>query len=272
MGAYRVASLAVLVVAAAVVGAAPGDSPIELPKPAVVPAPMPAPGTLLVLGGDQLYVINSKVDASVRAHPRGLVKVEKKKGPRDISAKFVDGLGQVEDREYAGPFVFVVKAVGKGQVELDVIPYGHKSDDEIVSTVFNVDASIGGCPDPPPVPPKPDPNPQPKPVPMADLAWVIVVEETTARTPAIAKVLNDTAFWTGLSARNVTYRFYDKDSPDLAGKNYDGYVDPTTGKRVLYAKTIGLPYVLYLDKKGVRLKIEELPASTSDIDASIKGK
>lgn len=154
-------ALALVVLGAGFLGAAPTDpvpfSPFPVPPPAPpLPAPAPAPpGTVLNLTSDVLYIVNSKTDAVLRAHPAGLVKVTKEAGPLRIRGKFVDGTGGVETRTYAGPCVFTVEALPNqtGRVELDLIPVGFKDEKEILTAP--VDVNSGQAPQPPPI----DPNP-----------------------------------------------------------------------------------------------------------------
>lgn len=185
----RAAACCLLASCAAAIAAAPPES-IRLPKQPTVPSPMPAPGGVPKLSGDALYVIDCKVDCVVRAHPAGLVKVVKKKGPRDITAKFVDGTGSVEDRTYDGPFVFVVTAAGTGRVELDVIPIGLKAESEIVSAVIDVDAGRGPRPPPPnpdPKPPEPEPEPDPIPPPKPAAVFKVLLVYESGDTPTAAQ-------------------------------------------------------------------------------------
>lgn len=225
--------LVVGLVAGTLGAAPPADGPISLPKPAVVPQPLPVPGAVVKLAADQLYVVDCKVECVVRDHPKGLVRVAKKKGPRDFSAKFVDGTGGLEDRTYDGPFLYVVQAVGTGRVELDVIPVGFKSEAEIVTAT--VDVSAGQGPQPPPVPPKPDPTPDPAKV---DSVWVIVVEDAAGpRTVETAKALND-PFWQTLRPKN-DWRHYLNTSKVAVDNGYTKVAEKT-----------GFPAVLVMDANG----------------------
>ena len=119
-------------------------SPIRLPviSRVVTPAPMPAPDTPVAFAAGTVYAFDSSVKCSVRAYPAGCVTVAEKKGPRDISAKFVGGTGEDEDRSFDGPFVYVVRATHAGCVELVITPFGFKSEDEVRSVKFDV---LGGC-------------------------------------------------------------------------------------------------------------------------------
>lgn len=250
-------SVAALFLAASV-GIAADTPGIRLPTTPVIPQPMPPappPDSVARLTGDQLYVIDADNPIRVLVSPMNLVKVTKDTGPIKIRGTFVDGVpGRSETRTYAGKSVYVIEAIGTGRVELLVIPTGDaKTDDEgVIRRTVDVDANLAPIP-----PPKPDPKPDPKPV---NAAWVIVVEETSARTPAIASVLNDLTYWNGLEARGTHWRFYDKDSPDAKAKNYPQMV-----------AGVDLPAILLLDGTGKKLSAAKLPATTAGVDSLLKG-
>lgn len=194
------------------IGAADPVWPL-IPTRPVVPQPMPMPRAdePIQLAGDQWYVINSKVECIVRAHPAGLVSVVAKRGPRDISARFVDGDGTVQDRSYDGPYIYVVRAAGKGDVELDIIPVGVKSEKDIITDKLRVDANLAPIP-----PPKPDDPPAPAPVKSFRVIWVTESGATLTATQtgvlnakAIADYLNATCTKDGTTAG---WRRYDKDT------------------------------------------------------------
>ena len=88
-------------------------------------------------------------------------------------------------------------------------------------------------------------------------AWVVVVEETSDRNVDTAKIASDGAFWRGLEARGVSWRFYDIDS-----ENAKSYVQE--------AKKTGLPSLIILNAKGKVLKSCLLPKSTLEIDLIVK--
>jgi hypothetical protein len=94
--------------------------------------------------------------------------------------------------------------------------------------------------------PKPEPTPIPDPTPIIDTkpdpaktegSWVIVVEQTEARTPAIARIMSDTPYWQSLIARGLNWRHYDADAADA---------EPFAA----LANKVGLPAVLILGGKG----------------------
>lgn len=119
-------------------------------------------------------------------------------------------------------------------------------------------------PDPWPGPspePKPDPKPGPDPAPppVTGTVFLVVVEESSNRTPELARVLNDTAFWVGLNSRDVAWRMYDMDSADVVRLGY-----------LPHANKVGVPAVLTLDKSGKVLDVRRLTA-TADVDAALKG-
>jgi hypothetical protein len=125
-------------------------------------------------------VIDSDMPVIVLASPPGLVTVTTDTGPLKIRGKFVDGSGKTETRTYKGKSVTTVEAIGKGDVELLVIPEGVKTEGEILRRRLAVDA---GTPDPPPGP-GPGPNPpqpiDPAPIPVAGFRVLIVFEEKDA--------------------------------------------------------------------------------------------
>ncbi len=139
-----------------------------------------------------------------------------------------------------------------------VLGWWTKGEIEGSSTTITVEATKGDTL--PPVPdPKPGPQPDPKPGPVGTAAYLVVVEETSARTPEQARVLNDLAYWTKLKDKDVKWRFYDRDSQDAKALNY---VAPATAK--------GLPALLTLDKTGVIIDARRLPLTTAGIDAILK--
>lgn len=251
LGSFRLTFLGVLLSALTVLAA---DGPIRLPVAPPIPSPMPAPpepGAVLRLAAGEWYAVESDVELVPLCYPRGLVKFAKKK-PGTFLGKFAGGNGQVEERELKGPFVYLGTASGTGRAELFFVPLGLKAEADIAFSVIDVDAGEGPCP-----PPKP--KPEPKPLPKVDVAWVVIVEETDARTAATAKVLGDLAYWQGLKARGIDWHFYDKDSPDAKVRNFD-----------TFAAEIGLPAVLLLAADGKKVGGFKLPATTADIDAKLK--
>jgi len=74
-------------------------------------------------------------------------------------------------------------------------------------------------------------------------AWVVVVEETSQRTPEITRVVTDAAFWQSVRDRGLNWIIFDKDQPEAAGQvkalagKLPGIVIQTPGQqsKVLYA-------------------------------------
>ncbi len=85
-------------------------------------------------------------------------------------------------------------------------------------------------------------------------AWVIVLEETQERTPAIAKLCSD-AYWDTLEKRDLKFRFYDDDSSDA-----DAYLKS--------AKSI--PWLLVMSADGKVLASEKLPENVDALDSVVK--
>jgi hypothetical protein len=88
-------------------------------------------------------------------------------------------------------------------------------------------------------------------------SWVVVVEETSERSPAVARVQADSAYWDSLEGRGLKWRFYDVDSPDAAS-----YVKP--------AKEAGIPALVVVAPEGRLLAAKPIPATTEGIDAIVK--
>lgn len=90
-------------------------------------------------------------------------------------------------------------------------------------------------------------------------SWVIVLEETSERTPAIAKVLTNEAFWSGLVDRGLKRRLLDKDNPDASP--YRSIADKH-----------GLPCLILLAPDGTPLHSGPLPETREAMEAIVKEK
>lgn len=115
--------------------------------------------------------------------------------------------------------------------------------------------AICGCDVSPLFPPVPRPPIVDPVTPITDAAWVLVLEESSDRTPEMAALLAD-PWW---HSSGVKFRVYDKDSADAAD----------------VVKAVGntpLPALLIVDPKGKRLHVGKLPASIDGIKALIGGK
>jgi hypothetical protein len=104
------------------------------------------------LGQDQLYIIDSDVDAIVLTSPVGLIKVTKDAGPLKIRGKFVDGTGANETRTYKGKAVFTLEPIGTGKAEVIIIPAGALLETDVIRKTLDV---TGAGPPTPPDPPSP---------------------------------------------------------------------------------------------------------------------
>lgn len=222
------------------------------PPPTVPPTPPPPSGTV-VLRLDSLYVINAKVDSSVRGYPAGLVRVTKETGPIKIRGKFIDGTGAVETKTYPGPFVFIVEAIGTGTVDIVSTPFGLKTDAEIEVKTILVDT--GTAPIPPPNPKPPEPV---DPVTKVDKIWVIVVEQAAApRTVETAKMLND-PFWLTLKPKH-DWRHYLSDAKPAIDNKY-----------TQLAEEVGYPACIILDAANGKVLDKFKATSAAVIDAAVK--
>ena len=236
-----VSSLCVLLGAFATATAAPPPQEIQIPlppKPIPPPTPPVLPGQKINLVGNAWYVVNSKVECSVRGYPTGLVSIDAKKGPRDISAVFVDGNGINEDRSYDGPFIYVVRASGVGDCALVITPIGLKSDSEIITS--NLRVNDGTAPQPPPIVP---------PVVVEQQGiYIVIIEETGNATQARGQILQDPTLAAHMAAKQEKFRIVDKDAATRAA------TPPADVVRFLdQAKTMTLPVLFLVDSKGVQI-------------------
>lgn len=106
--------------------------------------------------------------------------------------------------------------------------------------------------------PKPAPGPDPKPTPVAGTLYLAVVHEASDRTPDLAAAVADLTYWSTVAAKDVKWRVYDKDAPDLAALGY-----------LADANKVGLPAALVYDKTGKLLAGRKV-AGRADIDATLK--
>lgn len=91
-------------------------------------------------------------------------------------------------------------------------------------------------------------------------SWVVVVEETEQRTPAIAKVLGDTNWWRSLEQRELKWRHYDEDA--VEAKPYQAI-----------AGEVGLPAVIVIGGQGElsgKVLAKFRLATRDELDAKIK--
>ena len=229
---------------------------INIPDPPK-PVPKPSPNSAIPLPADRLYVIDSDVACLVLASPSSALTITKDAGPIKIRGSFVDGAGKSETRTYKGKEVYTVEVADGGRVELIIVPVGADSPDKVTRQLIDA----GTAPLPPPAPdPKPDPKPDPA-VETADHLMLAVVEDVTARTPAIAKVLNATSWWRGLEGKGHHYAFYDVNTSDPVGKSFAKFAVGTLPQLVICDFTTG--------KVLASGKSMPLPASTAELDALV---
>lgn len=164
---------------AAAVGAQPTPTGKQhvLPQPAEpTVSPSVKVGDPVPLRLDEIYVINSPVDAIPRFHPNRHVKVSAEKGPIRVRARFAGGNGKTETREFAGPFVWFVEPTSKGLVAVDVFPKAGVKEEKDIPTGL-IDVLPDGK-----VEPKPEPAPEPKPAPTASFRVMFVYESEALLT------------------------------------------------------------------------------------------
>lgn len=93
-------------------------------------------------------------------------------------------------------------------------------------------------------------------------AWVLLIEESSQRTPQVARILGNSTYWDSLAARKIKWRLYDKDSPEV--KSYTEA-----------AEKVGYPAVLILtteagQTKGTLVAAKPCPPTTDSLDEFIR--
>lgn len=91
----------------------------------------------------------------------------------------------------------------------------------------------------------------------AEDAWVLIIEETSERSPVVARLTGDQEYWQSLEKRGLHWRFYDVDSSDA-----DSYRDK--------AKEVGLPALMIVAKDGTLVHARPAPATTQGVDADVR--
>jgi len=149
---------------------------------------------------------------------------------------------------------FRAKHEGEYLVKLHLVRAGKL---EIAAIVV----SVGVNPNPEPDP-KPDPDPDPTPPPPLAEMWVIVVEETSQRTPEQARVLLDPTVRQWMAKNQHRFRILDKDqtSADL-----QPWINRATAQ-----PGIALPRLFISDSSGVVYFDGELPHSWMELLELVK--
>lgn len=91
----------------------------------------------------------------------------------------------------------------------------------------------------------------------AEGAWVLIIEETSERSPVVARLTGDQEYWQSLESRGLHWRFYDVDSENAAS-----YRDK--------AKEVGLPALIIVDKDGNPIHARPAPATIPGVDADVR--
>lgn len=256
MGRFRETILAILV-AAAPVWAAPPFPDAKRPAPAPLPPP-PQPGGTIDLKAGRVYVIDSKVDGALLTYPKELVKVTKRKGPLTIDGVFADaGTGEEETRDFAGPVIYVVKALPgqSGRLDMLFVPFGFTDPKQVVTESITVNGGEA---------PRPAPIPDPKPVPTNGTGeWVIVIaNESMPNNAAQGKVIDGPTLTKYKQAGRCRVYGATNDADKIAKQNYD---------KVLANAGVSAPAVIVLDGKGVPVLAQALPTEEAQLADILKG-
>ena len=198
---------------------------IVLPQLPPVPTDKVAAVVAKALTPDVIYDIRAKTDCVIRAYPKDLVTITKDVVPAGQTLRdkgnFYDG---AKTHIYVGPItIYQVKAVGKGKVDLVVIPVGFKTESDIVTVSLAVDGDAEPKPDDPK---PPDPIVELPPIPGPGLKVLLTYESGVLMPGAQIAILNGKTVRDYLEAKSPVgpdgktkeYRIYDKDT-DTSGES-----------------------------------------------------
>ena len=191
-----------------VIGSAQDKSPIRLPvisnAAPSVPKPLPADAAVKLATGVR-YVVESDVPCLIWLSPGGSVSLKKQTGPITIDARFADGNGQEEEREYKSKYIYSFRAIKPGRDELIIVPVG--ATDE--SAAKRVTFQVGQLPQPPP-------DIDPKPQPVNSFRVIIAFESGQTMTQSQTNVIygGEVEAWlkANCTGGNAGWRRRDKDS------------------------------------------------------------
>jgi hypothetical protein len=223
----------------------------KFPEGPVVPLPLPPAPSSFVVKPSQHYILESADDFFIRVSPSNRATFIKETGPITYKGEFPDAPGIIQKRTFKGPFLAELNIISSGDIEIFRIPIGVKEDKFIVSTVITLSSNNI-------TPPDPTPKPGTK------NFWVIIVEETSNRTPEIAAVVGDITYFNSLKTLGHDFRPYDKDS--VIGANYAAKAKE---------KNVGLPAIFLVEINNSNTKVEPvtvqpLPKTTALITQLIK--
>ena len=145
--------------------------------PEVGRTPPVSPAVPVKLDGSQLYIVRSSVACLIVASPEGIVKVSADGGPLRVKARFTDGDGSYQLKEFTEKFVWCIEAVATGTCELIIIPAGGTEKDIVRRTI---EANVG------PRPPPPGPGPGPDDPLAQALSAALAKESDKSKLPALA--------------------------------------------------------------------------------------
>lgn len=152
------------------------------------PPPVQDSSPVSTLKPDEFLVIESTVELIIRIFPEGHIAVEAMAGPVKVRARFADGTGKIETREYRTAFVYFLTSEKAGIVGIDLIPVGAVLEKDIERHVLTV--SDGTQPIPPPGPgPVPVDPVIPTPITPTKLQVVIIEDPAQRATIPAEKII-----------------------------------------------------------------------------------
>lgn len=219
------------------------------------------PGAAVKLAKGQLYVVRCTKKCDILEFPKKSVSYEEKKGPRDITAIFPGGTGDFEDRSFAEPFLYILKATSTGPATVTVIPTEYKDRSEWVELLL--DCNNGARPPPVPTPDPVDPDVKP----FTGTWQIVIVEETEEATAARGQFFSNKELWDYITSKCVKKpRIVDQNVVSSNGKpptDLAPYLSRAKGKK--------LPQVYVVGSDGTVLIEGALPESPAEFLKQLKG-
>lgn len=217
----------------------------------------------LLLAAAPAWAADLKIDGPAKIDPYRLVKL--KLTGQDAKAGLLWKVRAADTKSQSkidlatkrtGPELAFVAPPGSYTAEVTVGVVGADGALQLDAAEFTVQI---GDPEPPPNPDPPGPGPTP---PAGSGAWVILVADDGATTPAQTAVI-DGATARGLKAAGKC-RVYGSvtDADKLSAKKYD---------QLMKDAGVSAPALIVLDKTGRKVMAAKLPADDAGLAAALKG-
>lgn len=235
------------------------------PSPEPDPDPIAEPVVVSTIRADEWYVIEARVQVTVRQFPEGLIEVDANTQDAGQSiklrGKFSDGSGKIETRIYRSPFVYLITAVKPGKLAVDLVTVNEAHEAEFLRQELTVEG-IGPRP-----PPDPEPGPTPPPGPVVPGKLQIVIIEDPGLTTAA-----QTAILDGQALRDYvkTHCSFTGNTADIRklSLRQDVSAEPEWIKKAFAIPRSSMPFLVV--SNGVAGTAGPLPPTTEETLALLK--